>query len=213
MARVKNGAVTKARHKKVLKEAKGYFGSKHRLYKSAKEQLMHSGQYAFRDRKQKKRDFRKLWITRINAACRQNDISYSRFIEGLTKAGVEVNRKMLSEIAINDPKAFTELVKVAKDGKAGKVKPASEVVGKEVTIGAKKAAKKVEEKKAPAKKETAKKESVKKETTKKVEKKETKKEAVDYSKMTVAELKAVAAKKKIAVTGMKKAEIIAALEK
>ena len=76
MARVKNGAVTKAHHKKVLKEAKGYFGSKHRLYKTAKEQLMHSGQYAFRDRKQKKRDFRKLWITRINAACRQNDISY-----------------------------------------------------------------------------------------------------------------------------------------
>ena len=110
MARVKNGAVTKARHKKVLKQAKGYFGSKHRLYKSAKEQLMNSGQYAFRDRRQKKRDFRKLWITRINAACRLNEISYSRFIEGLTKAGIEVNRKMLSEIAINDPKAFSVLV-------------------------------------------------------------------------------------------------------
>jgi len=121
MARVKNGAVTKARHKKVLKRAKGYFGSKHRLYKTAKEQLMHSGQYAYRDRKQKKRDFRKLWITRINAACRENEISYSRFIEGLTKAGVEVNRKMLSEIAVNDPKTFSELVKVARDGKAGKV--------------------------------------------------------------------------------------------
>ena len=134
MARVKNGAVTKARHKKVLKAAKGYFGSKHRLYKTAKEQLMHSGQYAFRDRKQKKRDFRKLWITRINAACRQNEISYSRFIEGLTKAGVEINRKMLSEIAINDPKMFTELVKVARDGKAGKIKPATEVAGKEVTV-------------------------------------------------------------------------------
>ena len=132
MARVKNGAVTKARHKKVLKAAKGYFGSKHRLYKSAKEQLMHSGQYAFRDRKQKKRDFRKLWITRINAACRQNDISYSRFIEGLTKAGVEVNRKMLSEIAINDPKMFSEFVKVAKDGKAGKITKSTEVIGKEV---------------------------------------------------------------------------------
>ena len=116
MARVKNGAVTKARHKKVLKAAKGYFGSKHRLYKSAKEQLMHSGQYAFRDRKQKKRDFRKLWITRINAACRMNDISYSRFINGLTKAGVEVNRKMLSEIAINDMDAFKKLVEVAKKG-------------------------------------------------------------------------------------------------
>ena len=205
MARVKNGAVTKARHKKVLKEAKGYFGSKHRLYKTAKEQLMHSGQYAFRDRKQKKRDFRKLWITRINAACRQNDISYSRFIEGLTKAGVEVNRKMLSEIAINDPKAFTELVKVAKDGKAGKIKPAEEVAGKEVTIGAKKAPK------AEAKKEVK---TTKKTTEKKpAAKKEVKKEAVDYSKMTVAELKEVAAKKKISVTGMKKAEIIEALSK
>ena len=200
MARVRNGAVTKARHKKVLKEAKGYFGSKHRLYKTAKEQLMHSGQYAFRDRRQKKRDFRKLWITRINAACRLNDISYSRFIEGLNKAGVEVNRKMLSEIAINDPKAFAELVKVAKDGKAGKIKPATEVAGNEVTIGAKK---------ATAKKETTKKETTKKET-KKVEKKE---EKVDYSKMTVAELKEVAAKKKISVTGLKKAEIIEALKK
>ena len=202
MARVKNGAVTKARHKKVLKEAKGYFGSKHRLYKTAKEQLMHSGQYAFRDRKQKKRDFRKLWITRINAACRQNDISYSRFIEGLTKAGVEVNRKMLSEIAINDPKTFSELVKVAKDGKAGKITKATEVTGNEVTIGAAKA----------EKKETTKKETVKKDTAKKEEKAE-KKEAVDYSKMTVAELKSVASKKKINVTGMKKAEIIEALNK
>ena len=189
MARVKNGAVTKARHKKVLKAAKGYFGSKHRLYKTAKEQLMHSGQYAFRDRKQKKRDFRKLWITRINAACRQNDISYSRFIEGLTKAGVEVNRKMLSEIAINDPKMFAEFVKVARDGKAGKVTKATEVVGKEVTINAAKAEKAV--------KATAKKEEV----------------TVDYSKMTVAELKEVAASKEINVAGMKKAEIIEALTK
>ena len=193
MARVKNGAVTKARHKKVLKAAKGYFGSKHRLYKTAKEQLMHSGQYAFRDRKQKKRDFRKLWITRINAACRQNDISYSRFIEGLTKAGVEVNRKMLSEIAINDPKMFAEFVKVARDGKAGKVTKATEVVGKEVTINAAKAEKAV--------KATAKKETKKEEVT------------VDYSKMTVAELKEVAAEKKIDVAGMKKAEIIEALTK
>ena len=190
MARVKNGAVTKARHKKVLKAAKGYFGSKHRLYKTAKEQLMHSGQYAFRDRKQKKREFRKLWITRINAACRTNDISYSRFIEGLTKAGVEVNRKMLSEIAINDPKMFTELVKVARDGKAGKITKATEVAGNEVTVkGATKAA---------AKKEA------------KVEAKE---ETTDYSKMTVAELKEVAAEKKIDVAGMKKAEIIEALTK
>ncbi len=190
MARVKNGAVTKARHKKVLKQAKGYFGSKHRLYKTAKEQLMHSGQYAFRDRKQKKRDFRKLWITRINAACRQNDISYSRFIEGLNKAGVEINRKMLSEIAINDPKMFTELVKTAKEGKEGKIKPATEVAGSEVTI------------KGASKKE-AKKEVKEEKTTDKV----------DYSKMSVAELKEEAAKKNIDVTGMKKADIVAALEK
>ena len=121
MARVRNGAVTKARHKKVLKEASGYFGSKHRLYKSAKEQLMHSGVYAYRDRRQKKRDFRKLWIVRINAECRNNDISYSRFIEGLNKAGVDINRKMLSEIAINDKEAFKKLVEIARDGKAGKV--------------------------------------------------------------------------------------------
>ena len=213
MARVRNGAVTKARHKKVLKEAKGYFGSKHRLYKTAKEQLMHSGQYAFRDRKQKKRDFRKLWITRINAACRQNEISYSRFIEGLTKAGVEVNRKMLSEIAISDPKAFSELVKIARDGKAGKIKPASEVAGNEVTIGAKKSTTK--EKKTEVKKDSKeKKEEVKTEVKKEVKKaKEKVEEKIDYAKMTVAELKEVAAKKKISVTGMKKAEIIAALEK
>ena len=204
MARVKNGAVTKARHKKVLKAAKGYVGSKHRLYKTAKEQLMHSGQYAFRDRKQKKREFRKLWITRINAACRLNDISYSRFIEGLTKAGVEINRKMLSEIAINDPKAFSELVKLAKDGKAGKVKADKVASVEEVSVKGAKAAKK-ETKKAEVKKEV-KEEKKETKTTKKEEK-------VDYSKMTVAELKEVAAKKKISVTGMKKAEIIEALEK
>ena len=122
MTRVRNGVVTKQRHKKILKEARGYFGSKHREFKSAKEQLMHAGQYAYRDRRQKKREFRKLWIVRINAACRDNEISYSRFIEGLNKAGLEINRKMLSEIAINDPKAFSELVKVAKSGKVKEAK-------------------------------------------------------------------------------------------
>ena len=117
MARVRNGVVTHRRHKKISKAARGYFGSKHREFKSAKEQLMHAGQYAFRDRRQKKREFRKLWIVRINAACRENEISYSRFIEGLNKAGIEVNRKMLSEIAINDKEAFKNLVEVAKSGK------------------------------------------------------------------------------------------------
>ena len=127
MTRVRNGVVTKRRHKKILKEARGYFGSKHREFKSAKEQLMHAGQYAYRDRRQKKREFRKLWIVRINAACRENEISYSKFIDGLNKAGLEINRKMLSEIAINDPKAFSELVKVAKSGKVANAEVKKEV--------------------------------------------------------------------------------------
>lgn len=187
MARVRTGATTKARHKKVLKAAKGYWGSKHRLYKTAKEQLMTSGDYAFRDRKARKRDFRKLWITRINAACRLNDISYSKFISGLTKAGIEINRKMLSEIAINDPKQFTNIVELSKKGLLGKLVKNEVKATVEVEVAGAKATKK----------------EVKKEE----------KEAVDYSKMSVAELKEVAKKKKISVTGLKKAEIIAALEK
>ena len=126
MTRVKGGTVSKNRRRKVLKLAKGYFGSKHRLYKTAQEQLFHSGAYAYRDRKQKKRNFRKLWITRINAACRLNDISYSKFINGLTKANIEINRKMLSEIAIDDAKAFTALVEVAKKALNGEVVKAAE---------------------------------------------------------------------------------------
>ena len=167
MTRVKNSVVTKKRHKKVLKAAKGYFGSKHRLYKTAKEQLMHSGQYAFRDRKQKKRDFRKLWITRINAACRENEISYSRFIEGLTKAGVEVNRKMLSEIAINDPASFAEIVKTAKAGLDGKVKAEVKEVKNEVVKAAEVKEEKKTAKKATKKEETAEKKPAAKKTTKK----------------------------------------------
>ena len=167
MTRVKNGVTTKKRHKKVLKAAKGYFGSKHRLYKTAKEQLMHSGQYAFRDRKQKKRDFRKLWITRINAACRENEISYSRFIEGLTKAGVEVNRKMLSEIAINDPASFAEIVKTAKAGLEGKVKAEVKEVKNEVVKAAEVKEEKKATKKATKKEETAEKKPAAKKTTKK----------------------------------------------
>ena len=114
MARVKGGTVTHARRKRVLKRASGYFGSKHLLFKTAKEQVMHSLNYAYNDRRKLKSDYRKLWIRRINAACRLNDISYSKFMFGLKAANVNINRKMLSELAINDPKAFADLVKLAK---------------------------------------------------------------------------------------------------
>lgn len=114
MPRVKGGTVTRKRRKKVLKLAKGYFGSKHTLYKVANQQVMKSLMYAYRDRRQKKRDFRKLWVTRINAAARMNGLSYSRLMHGLKLAGIEVNRKMLSELAIADEKAFTQLAEAAK---------------------------------------------------------------------------------------------------
>ena len=127
MTRVKGGVVSKNRRRKVLKEAKGYFGSKHRIYKTAQEQVMHSGAYSYQDRKKRGGDFRKLWITRINAACRMNDISYSRFINGLSKAGVLVNRKMLSELAISDPAEFVKLVDLSKKALEGKVEKAEEV--------------------------------------------------------------------------------------
>ena len=132
MPRVKGSTIHRARRKKVLDEAKGYFGSKHRLYKTAKEQVMHSGKYAYRDRKQKKRDFRKLWITRINAACRENEISYSKFIDGLNKAGITINRKMLSEIAIDSKENFASLVTISKDALNGKVEVQEKPETKEV---------------------------------------------------------------------------------
>ncbi len=114
MSRVKRGIRTRARHKKVLKQAKGYFGHKSKLFKVANQQVLKSGNYAYRDRRNKKRDFRKLWITRINAAARLNGMSYSRFMDGLKKAGIELDRKVLSDIAITDPKGFTALVEKAK---------------------------------------------------------------------------------------------------
>ena len=174
MARVKGGNVSKNRRRKVLKRAKGYFGSKHRLYKTAQEQLFHSGAYSFNDRKKRANDFRKLWITRINAACRANDIVYSKFINGLKKANIEINRKMLSELAIFAPEEFTKLVNIAKDTLEGKTTKTEKVVEKvEKTIEAQK----------------------------------------DYSKLTVAELKDLCEEKNIDTTGMKKADLISALEK
>ena len=114
MARVKGAMATRKRRNKTLKLAKGYYGSKSRLFKTAKQAVMKSGQYAYIGRKQKKREFRKLWITRISAACKMNGMNYSTFINGLNKAGVSLNRKMLSEIAISDPAAFTALTEQAK---------------------------------------------------------------------------------------------------
>ena len=192
MPRVKGGITSRKRHKKILKLAKGYFGSKRTLYRTAHEQVMRSLAYAYRDRKQRKREFRKLWITRINAAAKLNNMKYSTLIHGLSLANVQVNRKMLSDIAIFQPEDFTAYCELAKQALAGnlpKVTPAP---------------KKVAVKQLPPKKVVAKKEVVveaKKETPapKKVE---VKKEAPvaakavvetpDYSKMLVKDLKALA---------------------
>ena len=114
MARIKGAIMTRKRRKKTLKLAKGYYGSKSKHFKMAKQQVMKSGNYAFIGRKQKKRDFRSLWITRINAACRMNGVNYSTFINGLKKSGIELNRKMLSEMAIHDPQSFSALVETTK---------------------------------------------------------------------------------------------------
>jgi large subunit ribosomal protein L20 len=115
MPRVKGGVTTKKRHKRMLNRAEGYYGRKKNVYTKAIEQLHRSWAYAFKGRKLKKRDFRELWIVRINAACRENNISYSRFIGGLKKANIELNRKQLAEMAVNDAAAFTKLVDIAKE--------------------------------------------------------------------------------------------------
>ena len=114
MARVKRGVVAKRRHKKVLQQARGYYGNKSRSFRAANEQVMRSGQYAFRDRRARKGEFRRLWIQRINAGCREHDLSYSRFIAGLTAAGVTVDRRILAELAVSDPAVFGRLVETAK---------------------------------------------------------------------------------------------------
>ena len=164
MAKIKGKNVAKNRRRKILKLAKGYFGSKHTLYKTAHEQVMHSLRYAYRDRKQRKRDFRRLWIQRINAAARMFDLSYSRFMDGLHKAGIEVNRKMLAELAVNDLKGFEDLTVAAKSGLKGSfkaaapkpsTKPVKEAAPKAEAKPSKEAAPKTEAKptakKAPAK--------------------------------------------------------------
>ncbi len=114
MARVKTARTTRQRHKKILKQAKGYYGAKHYRFRMANQAVMKSGMYAYIGRKDRKSNFRKLWITRINAASRMNGLTYSKLISGLKKANVTINRKMLAEIAVSDPKAFTELAEIAK---------------------------------------------------------------------------------------------------
>lgn len=114
MPRVKSAVARRKRKKKIMKEAKGYFGGRSKLYRSAKNQVERSWAYAYRDRRRKKREFRKLWIQRINAAARQHDLSYSRFMDGLNKADVELDRKMLADLAVREPQAFAELARVAR---------------------------------------------------------------------------------------------------
>ena len=213
MPRVKGGYTTRRRRKAVLKLAKGYVGSKHTIYRTANEAVMRAMQYAYRDRKQKKRDFRKLWIQRINAAAKENGLKYSLFICGLSRAGVEVNRKMLADLAVNDPKAFTEFVEIAKKGLTmPSVKLTEKVVVLQTESKAAKAAKADGAQDAPKATKT-----VKAPKAVKVEAPKTEvavEATVDYNKMTVAELKVIAKEKGITgISAMKKADLVAALTK
>lgn len=195
MARVKGGTVARNRRKRILKLAKGYFGTKHTLYKTANQAVMHSYQFAYRDRKKRKSDFRKLWISRINAAARQNGLSYSRMINGLKQAGVGINRKMLADIAVNDTDGFKSLCETAEKGLKGELTPSA----------------KPEKKEAP-KKETPKKDAPKKEAPKKEASASLDKDALQEK--TVEELKELC--KEQGITGyskLKKAELIDVLSK
>lgn len=210
MPRVKGGYVTRRRRKAVLKLAKGYYGSKHTLYRTAHEQVMRSLAFAYRDRKTKKRDFRKLWISRINAACKLNGMKYSQFINGLALAGIEVNRKMLSEMAINDAATFTKLCEASKNALANK----KETVKEEV-IFVKPAPKAERAAKAQAEiaKNTQKVEEAPVEAPAQEEKVVEETKSVDLESLTVAELKAMAKEKGVkGISAMKKADLIAALQ-
>lgn len=218
MPRVKGGYTQRRRHKKILKLAKGYYGSKHTLYRTANGQVMKSLTYAYRDRKDRKRQFRKLWISRINAACKLNDMKYSRFISGLTKAGVIVNRKMLAEMAVNDAAGFAALVETAKANANNAFVKADENV-----VFLKREKKAVVLEKLPAEQASApakpvvEKVEVKKEEPKKVEPKKVVKEekavAEDLSSKNVAELKALCKERGIkGYSALKKAELIKALQ-
>ncbi|MCF7926175.1 MAG: 50S ribosomal protein L20 [Candidatus Izimaplasma sp.] len=193
MPRVKGGNVARKRRKKVLKLAKGYFGSKRTLYRTAHEQVMNSLAYAYRDRKQRKRNFRKLWITRINAAARQNGLSYSRLVYGLRQAGVEINRKMLADIAVNDEQGFTDITDLAKDGIAGNVEVTEEKT-------------EVKEAIKPETKEETKEETKKAEKTETTSAEYTEKELKNH---TVVELTEIAKEKELSgYSSLRKAELI-----
>jgi len=221
MPRVKGGYTTRRRRKAILKMAEGYYGSKHTLYKTAKDQVVKSLTYAYRDRKDRKRQFRKLWIQRINAAAKLNGMKYSRFINGLAKAGIEINRKMLADMAVTDAEGFAALVEVSKANvnkpslntvteKVVWLKPEKKVVRLEKVAAQVTAEPKVETKKAAPKKVEAKKAAPKKVETKKVE---VKAEAKDLSKLTVAGLKAECKARGLSgYSALKKADLVALLK-
>lgn len=206
MPRVKSGVQTRRRRKKILKLAKGYFGSKRTLYRTANEQVMRSLNYAYISRRLRKRDFRKLWIQRINAACKLNGYKYSHLIHGLSLANVEINRKMLADMAVNDEAGFKQLIELSKNAVANKGKEPKKVE-KVIKTEVKKVVK--EEPKVEEKKEEVKEELKKEEKT---SKKEVKPSKASLEALTVAELREIA--KEQGLTGyssLKKAELIEAI--
>ncbi len=214
MPRVKGGYTTRRRHKKVLKLAKGYYGSKHALYRTAKEQVMRSQAYAYRDRKVRKRDFRKLWIQRINAAAQINGLKYNQFICGLTNANVQINRKMLAEMAVNDAASFANLCEIAKKN-LNVVREKENVVTftkeskADRALRALNSAKTTKETVKPAKETAVTKEaSAKKTSTKKTP------STVDLNSLTVAKLREMAKSKGVkGYSTLKKAELIEVIRK
>ena len=205
MPRVKGGYTTRRRRKAVLKLAKGYYGAKHLLYRTAHEQVMRALRYAYRDRKVRKREFRKLWIQRINAAAKLNGLKYNQFIFGLTNAGVEVNRKMLADLAVTDPAAFSQFAEIAKKN----LTKTESAVKENVVVLTK-------ESKAQRALRAAQDAKAEKKVAPKAAKAETKVEApkADLESLTVAELKAMAKEAGVkGISTMKKADLIAALSK
>ena len=209
MPRVKGGYTTRRRRKAVLKLAKGYYGAKHLLYRTAHEQVMRALRYAYRDRKVRKREFRKLWIQRINAAAKLNGLKYNQFIFGLTNAGVEVNRKMLADLAVTDPAAFSQFAEIAKKN----LTKTESAVKENVVVLTK-------ESKAQRALRAAQDAKTEKKVAPKAAKAETKVEVkveapkANLESLTVAELKAMAKEAGVkGISTMKKADLIAALSK